>query len=304
MDLEEKKVRRKDIFSNPRYKEWWYTGCYDKNENLYFSFYFVRVPFLDSVKFTVFDLNKDTPFTYSKKLFLDSSQKKNKLDLHKRSKEIFISYSGDEVSGWVFDMQAKNFSASLKIEPTEPYFTKFDNNFINEYALLHFMKNKVMGQIVANGITYKITNGLGYYDHCFGKVPRKTFWHWLAVQNENLAFVSLINYGSFSQKYTEVLVKGRDGRSSWIRLNQEVSFEYTSYSKKSKWRLTSCDNELEITILMVSKSKEDIPPIVPIFINLKHDEYYVKVNGRVKIDNIWIDTGEMYGVMEEHCGKW
>ncbi|MEQ8154616.1 MAG: hypothetical protein ABRQ25_07005 [Clostridiaceae bacterium] len=305
MNLEEKKIKRTDIFVNPLNKEWWYTGCFDKNRNLYFSFYFIRTPFLDSFNFTLFDLKEKKPFVFNKKFFLKKDQEKNQLDLYKKSKGLFISYLGDENHGWSFRFEKKGITVHLKIKPTEPCFTKFDNYFFNQYSMLHFIRNQVNGRISLNNKIYEISNALGYYDHCFGKVPRKTAWHWIAVQNEDIALVSLVNYGAYAQKYTQVLFKTSDHkRSDWVRLNQDVSFEYTSDSKDREWNATSCDMDLKINNLMVSKSREVIPPITPFFINVQHDEYFIEASGKIKIDNQWINTGVMHGVLEEHFGKW
>lgn len=304
LDFEEKLLSRLDIINNPQNKEWWYTGCFDESQNLYFSFFFCRVPFLDNFSLKIFDLNEKEPYVYDKKLFLSRLQQKNKLDLRKKTKDLSIIYYGDGDNGWDFTLKDKNLTVSLNILPTTPPFTKFDNNFINNYSLLLFMLNKVKGELDIAGKTYEITNALGYFDHCFGKVPRRTGWHWLAVQNRNFALVSLINYGPYAQKYTQVLTKNEALNWEWIRLNQEVSFESIPKNRNKYWKLSSCDVDLTIEILMLSKSKETIPPIIPFLVNINHDEFFVRVSGRIKVKNEWSDVGILHGVMEEHFGKW
>ncbi|OPX88467.1 MAG: hypothetical protein A4E53_01896 [Pelotomaculum sp. PtaB.Bin104] len=304
MDLEEKKVKRSDLLKNPRNKEWWYIGCFDESQNLYFSFSLIRSPFIDKFTFTVFDIRYPKPFIYGKKMYLESDQKKQQLDLSKNTRGLHINYFGTGEKGWFFNLKGKDISVSLEITPTQPYFTKFDNQFINQYSLLYFMQNKVRGEMTIHGHLYKIDSALGYYDHCFGRVPRRTSWHWLAVQNKDIAFVSLINYGPYPQLYTQVLVKTAQGKSEWVRLSQQVSFEYTPESKNTRWLLTSCDADLSVDVLMIAKTREKIPPLLPVIINLQHDEYFVRVKGRVKVDHGWINVGVMHGVLEEHYGKW
>lgn len=304
MNLEEKKVLRKDILSNLKNKEWWYTGIYEEEQDIYISFFFCRVPYIDKFKMTIFDRKKKEPFVYERKLFLDNSQENGKLDLKKTSKNFNVSYWGDEKKGWVFNLSDKNICVNISAKPSKIEFTKFDNKFRVKYSLLHFMQNQIKGEINVKTDKYEILRGLGYYDHCFGIVPSKTGWHWLAVQNSKIALVSLVNYGQYAQKCTQVLINKPGLKDKWIRLNQDVSFEYLPRDKYNLWRVTSCDINLKVSILMASESKEKIPPIFPFVVNLQHDEYFVRVTGYIKVDNEWIDIGELHGALEEHFGKW
>jgi hypothetical protein len=152
---------------------------------------------------------------------------------------------------------------------------------------------------------YVLKDALTYADHCWGRIPSKTGWHWLAVQNEKAAIASLINYGAYSQRYTEIYFTGKDTNSpqvgTWVRLNQAVSFEFLKKDRwEQTWHVTSPDMDLAVTLF---QRKTDWTWI-PFLIDLLHTEIYVKATGVVRIDGVWVETGDMFGVMEEHKGFW
>ncbi len=314
MKLEERQVLLKSRLNIPylinhwKDKEWWYTGVYDPNLKVYFSFYFVRVNFSDQFCFTLFDPANGKPVQFLKNLYMEKHQEKDKLCLNYHSKDMTIEYNGDEKTEWKMRFKRKGYDVQFEMKPTIPYFTKFDNNFEYNYGLMHFFQNTVSGTVKVSGKTYKVTNALSYYDHCFGRVPLKTGWHWIAVQNEDTAIASLINYGPYGQKYTEIYFKKNDknyGLDKWHRLYQDVSFEYNEETKlTSNWKITSPDMDLTVTPILHALDITKIPPIIPFIANLYHDEYYVKISGSVRIDGTWIEVKEMHGVMEEHHGKW
>lgn len=311
MDLEEKKVlfSRKHLFKDWREKEWWYTGIHDPSSKIYFSFFFIRTKITDHFNMMLFNYgDKKEKIEYSKNLFLESAQVKNNLCLNYHSKELNIEYNGNDVDGWTFRFSNNKFNVNIAIKSTTKPFTKFDNNFVNQYTLLHFFHNVCSGTIETSENKYKLQNGLGYYDHCFGRVPRKSGWHWIAVQNEAVALASLINYGGYSQKYTQIYFKRNSKNfklNQWIRLNQEVSFESCGHDNlESDWRLTSCDMDLIIKPILHTSNTTVIPPIIPLLINITHLEAFVEISGKVRIDSEWIEVENLYGVLEEHFGTW
>jgi hypothetical protein len=311
MNLEEKKVllSRSNLIKEWHNKEWWYTGFYEPNENIYFSFFFVRVNLIDQFSFTLFDPEINKTIQFTKKLYLEKEQKKNMLCLNYHSKKLIIEYNGNEEIGWKFTFKNKNFSIELKMTPTTPCFTKSNDEFIYKYTLLHYFNILTSGFIRIENKTYSIDHALCYYDHCFGTVSSKTGWHWIAVQNGDVALASLVNYGAYAQRYTQVYFKkNKDDFCSgrWIRLNQDVSFEHLGEESKfsSDWKGTSPEMHITITPIMHVCNIEKIPPVLPFLINLRHNEYFIKVNGKVRVDGYWVETGELYGVMEEHWGRW
>lgn len=288
-------------------KEWWYTGVHDPENQLYISLSFLRINFIDSFRLVFFLPNELRPIEWSILGLIEKpyAQEGTRLILQKGNYS--VSYVGSAEAGWQFVFTDSNTVISLNIKTTTPVFTKFDNTFIHHYGLMHFFHNHVEGKIRHQEKNYTISNGLGYYDHCFGRVPRSTRWHWIAVQNEQVAIASLLNYGVSPQCYTEIFVRNRDfaNCNRWIRLAQEVSFENITmdpYSKK--WDITSPDVDLKLTLIGASASHTQIPPIIPIITNLDHYEHFVCVEGKVRIDSVWIDTGKLFGVFEQHSGWW
>jgi hypothetical protein len=311
MELEEKKVllaQRFNPFVSAGQKEWWYTGVVDRENNIYFGFCVVRIMLLDSITLTLYDPGKAAPENYSWKGFLDRSNPAGRLSLCAHGHNFSFSYTGSAETGWVAAIESPEMNISLSMSPTIPYFTKFDDYFSYDYSLMHFFRNKVTGKIILADRTIPVEDGLSYYDHCFGNIPRKTGWHWLAVQGEQCALASLMNYGVDPQRYTEVWFSGgaADGASGrWVRLDQNVSFECEPFGAFEKpWRVTSVDLDLEVQIVGTSYEKERIPPLVPFLIKIDHYQCSISVHGRVRVDGTWIETGELRGVLEEHHGKW
>lgn len=311
MNLEEKKVllSRWNIIKEWRDKEWWYSGFYDSNNNIYFSFFFVRVNFIDQFILTLFDPEKNKIYEFGKKLYLNKEQKKDKLCLNYHSNDITIEYNGDEINGWVFKFENKDFNVQLNFKPQIPYFTKFENQYVYKYGLMHFFNNLTNGFIKLSSNTYEIKDALCYYDHCFGRIPSKSAWHWIAVQNEDVSLASLVNYGPYAQRYTEIYLKKNNknfGLDKWIRLNQDVTFEHydSSNNLESRWKITSTDMELTATPLIYILDRTKVPNLMPFLDNIKHYEFFIKVSGKVRIDREWIEIKDLYGVMEQHSGKW
>jgi hypothetical protein len=156
------------------------------------------------------------------------------------------------------------------------------------------MHARTSGIISLGNKKYSLINAFSNLGHTFGRVSRKTSWHWLIVQNENFAFYSLINYTSNGSKMTHVLFNNQ-----WIRLNKLVDFEFYD----GQWCLTSPDVDLKIHIIAEHSAHKCVPAIFPI-IDLMHKEYFVRVTGKIRINLTWLDVAELHGTMEEHHGKW
>jgi hypothetical protein len=256
---------------------------------------------MDSIQVTLFDPRYDAPVERSWKGFINPKNPAGQLSLHAKGWGFSFDYTGQERDGWSCTIKTDDFSAYLQILPTITPFTKYDNKFSHEYTLLHFFRNRVQGQIKVDGRDIHLQDALGYYDHCFGTVPTRSKWHWIAVQNEGFSLSSLMNYGPFAQCYTQCF----DSQKRWIRLDQDVSFECDpEYQWTKPWKITSPDMDLELVVLQRSQNRQKIPPLLPFIINIDHSECYVRVRGTVRIDGNWVDTGDLFGVLEEHHGKW
>lgn len=293
---------RLGVLAHWRDKEWWYSGAYDARTGVYVSWYFIRVNLVDQFAFSVFDprLGKE-PIHLAHKLYLDP-QGETPLSLSHRGRWEVV-YEGSSERGWQLRLKDGEIEANLHITPSTPAFTKFDNPLVQRYGLLHHFHNRVRGSVRAGAHSWKLENALGYYDHCFGTVPRQTGWHWLAVQNEAAALATLVNYGPHAQRYTQMFLRQGPAalRDRWIRLGQEVSFEQPpGKTLTDPWRVTSPDLDLQVTPLQAKTGRENIP----LFLRLEHSELFVQVEGRVRLEGQWVETGVLHGVMEQHGGRW
>lgn len=311
MELEEHKVllqRRWNLLEHHGKKEWWYTGVYDPESGIYLGFSVIRVALIDSIQVALYDLSRREPVVVRWKGYLSPQNPPGQLCLQALGKRFSFDYRGSAALGWHCHIQADGFAADLRMRPNLPAFTKFDNRFDHQYSLLHFFGNTVEGFVHTRGKEYRFRNALGYYDHCFGKVPSRSRWHWIAVQSQEFALASLMNYGASGQCYTQCFSRSGSPRElcdRWMRLDQDVSFEYDTQARWEKpWRLTSPDMDLELAVLQHSSIRERVPPLLPLLISLEHHECYVKVRGKLRLDGKWLHTGDLYGVLEEHHGRW
>jgi hypothetical protein len=151
---------------------------------------------------------------------------------------------------------------------------------IENYGLLHYFHNIASGNIEIRGHKYHLTDALTYFDHCWGRVPSRTGWHWLAVQNPQLALSSLVNYGPYAQRYTQAwFSENTDSprRREWVRLEQSVSFERLDVMGPGlPWRVSSSDLELEVHALQSKTNHTRIPPFTRFLVDLHHTEIYVR----------------------------
>lgn len=295
-----------------RNKEWWYTGAFDARSGVYVSWYFVRVNAVDKVTMTVFDpaLAVGELPRVSQLCRLDPAPATAGLCLRGTGRGgLTTSYELTSTGRWDFTLTSKSLSAKIHIEQTIPAFTKFDNEMRDRYAIIHYFQSRATGTIaVEGGREYHLKDALTYHDHCYGRVPGRTGWHWIAVQNERIALTVLINYGAYAQRFAQVWAnpETRSPRAGeWVRLEQDVSFEREDPEKPDGvWTITSTDLDLQVTPQQLVTDRTRIFPGVGGLVNLAHTEMFVKAQGRVRVDGVWIDTGLTAGVMEEHHGRW
>jgi len=303
------------FLSQWRYKEWWYTGIYDPKHDLYVSWYFVRVNLLDKFIMTVFDpqLPEEQFPRFSSSCSLDHHQDDSPgLDLRHSGGRWNVHYRLEQQGRWKFELESKELTADITIDKTIAPFTKFDNEMVDHYAVIHYFQSRANGRIeVPGGKSYQLTDALVYQDHCYGRVPSRTGWHWLAVQSPSIALASLVNYGAYAQRYSQVWIndEGRSQRANqWVRLEQSVSFEHEdSENVKGRWLVTSTDLDLVVHPRRLVRDRTRIPPFFPGFlapVDLAHAEAFVEAEGKVRVDGRWMDTGPMHGVMEQHHGRW
>lgn len=305
MDMEAPQVllgSRLAIWKTARQKEWWYTGVYDPTSGIYLGFSFLRVALVDSFHISVFLPSEEKAREWSSTGYLKDLGHQSGTYLHLENSKINASYIGSSSQGWNFQLLAKGIDLKLQMHPQIPSFTEFDNAIEDQYVMMHFFRNAVQGQLVIDGKSFPIHNGLGYYDHCYGKVPRHTSWHWIAVQNSDHSLAALVNYGENPQKYTEIYTTPQN---QWSRLSEDVDFGTAQLdAMDTEWTITSVDMELKMKLLGKSVVHTRIPPVLPFLIKIDHYEQFVRVEGKVRIDGNWQQTGAMFGVFEQHSGWW
>lgn len=301
-----------NILREFRNKEWWYTGAFDARSGIYVSWYFVRVNAVDKLTMTIFDpaVAAGNLPRVSRVCRLDPTASGAGLCLRGTGRGgLKTSYQLRSTGRWDFTLRSKSLSADIHVEQTIPAFTKFDNEMRDRYAIIQYCQSRATGRITVNGRReYHLTNALTYHDHCYGRVPGRTGWHWLAVQNERVAVTVLINYGAYAQRFAQVWAspETRSPRTrEWVRLEQDVSFEREDPDDpEGDWNVTSTDLDLQVEPRQRVTDRTKFFPLVGGFVNLAHTEMFVKVQGRVRVDGVWISTGQMAGVMEEHHGRW
>ncbi len=296
-------------------KEWWYTGVYDSTAGIYISWYFVRVNVIDKFVMTVFDdrpgpNGKADPIHITQTCRLERQGPGATAGLEVRQRDCKISYRAGDVPPWRLQVDTPGLTADVTITTTTPPFSKFDNEFEDYYAIVHYFHGRADGVVaIPGGKTYQLSQALVYQDHCYGRVPSRTGWHWIAVQNPSVAVTSLVNYGAYSQRYTQAWFAAdpSSGRppaprtNEWIRLDQNVSFERQDRNQvMDRWTVSSPDLLLDVKPRQSVPDQTRIPP----FVNLKHIELFVEAEGRVRVDGRWVDTGPLHGVMEQHHGRW
>lgn len=285
-------------------KEWWYHGVHDPVSGAYFSFFFIRMPMMDSFRCLLF--RPGLPAVQAEwKGWLRSRGKTGAVDLEAKSGSLHVRFSGSAETGWTLHLESSTLSADVGIQPGLPPFLRREEQFQADYTLLHFFGNRVEGTVWAGSQEMSL-RGPGYGDHCFGLVPRRSGWHWLAVQDERYALSVLRNVGPYAQNYAQAYDAGPSPESGrWIRLDPTPLFELDSEDPWARpWKVVGPDLDLEVKILSVSSLPERIPPLVPIVVKLDHEEAHVQAMGRLRLDGNWREVGPLHGVLERHHGTW
>ncbi len=285
-------------------KEWWYHGVHDPASGAYFSFFFIRMPLMDSFRCILFRPGLPTVQAQWKG-WLCSRGGVGQINLEAKSASLHVRFSGSAEVGWNLLVESPDLSADVRSVATLPPFLRREEQFQADYTLLHFFGNRVEGMIRMGSQKLSI-RGPGYGDHCFGAVPRRSGWHWLAVQDERYSLAVLRNVGPYAQNYAQAYDVGPSPESGrWIRLDPTPLFELESEDPwNAPWKLGGADLDLEVEILSVSALPERIPPLLPVVVNLDHEEAHVRATGRVRLDGNWRDVGPLHGVLERHHGTW
>lgn len=280
-------------------KEWWFAYVWDPAQSFYFSWAFVRAFYGDHFGALAVPVGDGAPVTIQKSLLLDRVSEDGRLRLENQSRSWAVRYS--EAGGKLrLFLEAEGWKADLSIEPSAvPSFERRENQFVRSYSVFHTYRNRVKGTVTVGGRERRLDSDHTYLDHCFGNVPARTGWHWIALQNRETALTSLVNYGPHAQLYTHVL---RDG--GWTRLAQDVSFDPGPGSPGRTWRVTSPDLDLSVEPLGRNDAITKMPPLLPFLADLTHTELLVRAAGRIRIDGRWREHGDLVGVMEEHFGRW
>lgn len=294
--LEEKGVLRSrwPFWRAWREKEWFFSCLHDPQAGVYCSWTFARTFYAETFRFWLCDLRTDRSWHLDRRILFDRQQTPGHLDLRWAKRGALIEYqgAGDEAA---FSMRDERFRVDLELVRRWPSFVRRENQFVCDYTLLHDFGNEVRGAIEVEGERFAVDTRRCYTDHCFGRVPSRTGWHWLAVQDEQLALASLVNYGPYAQRYTQMFAGGE-----WVRLAPDVNFDYDPRRPLEPWRVTSVDLDLVARPVRLHPDRVRVPP----FVDIRHDELHVEVEGRVRVEGRWRAVGGLTGVMESHHGRW
>lgn len=337
MSLFEKKVitNRLHFIKSFNEKEWWYSGIQfqipdeenpGKTKTAFIGISEIRSVFIDSTAIVYFDGKNAYPQKKNckDKLLAGYYLKKNlkKTDGHslvvdsKKLKFNYYEIDNDPVNkGYKLEFKTSglkkynggDLEVDIVLKQKLPVFEKYDDYFENYYGLTnHFLKIE-SGKIVMNGKEYNLDGqeNYMYQDHCYGDVPRHTKWHWAAVWNNDRLLDVLTNYGVYPQNYTQILLS--EQKQNWVRLNQDVSFENSDRPNRfnNQWKITSTQLDLNMELMGTALEREAIPfSWWPFFIDIYHYQCFARVWGKVLVNGNWIETGDMFGVFEEHHGKW
>lgn len=338
MGLFERKVitDRMHFIKSFNEKEWWYSGLQfqipdddtpGKNKTMFLGISECRSIFIDSIAVVLYDGKNSYPYKKNRKdpLLAGYYLKKNlkKGDGHSLqidSKNLKFNYyeinDDGETNGYKLELHMSglkkyaggNLDVSVVLKKKLPEFTKYDDFFENYYGLVNYFLSVESGIINIDGKEIILTandNLYMYQDHCFGNVPRKTKWHWIAVWNNKTLLDVLTNYGVYPQLYSEAFLPGVT--KDWERLNQDVSFECDDRPNRfgKTWKITSTHLDLQMELMGTALEREAIPfSWCALLINLFHYQCFARVWGKVLVNGEWKETGDMFGVFEEHHGTW
>lgn len=277
-----------------REKEWWFGYLHDPEAGIYLSWSCVRTYFMERFRCWVLDMETGEQALLDRPLFFDRGGDGSVLDLSASGKTP-LRYGAANDREMNLRVEGPDWDLALLFLPSAAPFTRAEDQFRAWYGLRAHFHNQVVGTVTIGDRVRLIDTKRCYTDHCWGRVPSATGWHWIAAQDEQVAIDSLVNYGPYAQRYTQVFLDGR-----WHVLPDSVIFDVDRTDPERPWRLVSPDVELEARLLHTHRDHVR----VPVLVNLRHDEHVVEVRGRVRIEGAWRDVGPLLGVAEEHHGKW
>lgn len=291
---------RKRIVSSWREKEWWFSYAFDSRTRIYLGWFVFRTYLTDHINLICFDLDSGQSYHFERHIMLAPEGSESGLDLRFSNRLIAFSYKGSPDGRRHFEFRGEGWNIDLATVPGKlQSFTRRDDLFVNRYRLIHRFGDRVRGFLTVGDRRFDINTDVTYYDHCAGRLPRTTSWHWLAVTGRAGSLTTLVNYGTHPQCYTQF----NDGRS-WIRLSPAVSFDYDRLSITEPWRITSTELDLVIHPLAVNEKVTHIPPFIPFLLKTVHHEMPVRAEGRILTDGRWRAVKDLLGVLERHDGTW
>ena len=277
-----------------REKEWWFGYLHDTEARLYLSWSCVRTYLMERFRCWVLDLETGESEVLDRPLFFRQEGDGEALDLSAGGRGA-MRYAAIGEGDMSLCVDGPGWDLGLMFLPSRVPFTRAEDQFRAWYGLRAHFHNTVVGTVTIGDRTRVLSTRRCYTDHCWGRVPAATGWHWLAAQDGHVAFDSLVNYGPYGQRYTQVFLDGR-----WHVLPDNVTFDVDRTDPDRPWRLVSPDVELEARALHSHRDHVR----VPVLVNLRHDEHVMQVEGRVRVEGAWRDVGTLTGVAEQHHGRW
>jgi hypothetical protein len=295
-------------------KEWWFGFAHDAAAGTYLSWSFVRSFAVDQFRFLVADLETGTTVAGKHTLLhlggdqeppmgspgVSLSYRRGPLlrYLDRAGHEAVLSASGLRGA----DGQAA--ALDLLIERSATPFTSRQESGPYRYELAHRFGDRIRGRVTIDGRHIDLDTSVTYTDHCFGVVPARTRWEWVAATGvdpagNSVAMAVLRNHGEHGQRYAQVFSQG-----GWHRLSPIVEVDRDSRDPLRPWRLTSPELQVTVTPAAVHGDRVQIPPLLPFLVNLRHDELIVSCTGSVRLGDATVDLGTLWGVGELHDGRW
>ncbi len=275
-------------------KEWWFGYLHAPDTGVYLSWSCVRTWYMERFRCWFVDLDGEQTEIIDRPLFFERPREGDRMDLRAGGTPS-VRYGAEGQNGLRLRIEGGKWDVDLALTPSPRPFARTEDQFEAWYGVRAHFHNRARGIVRVGEHTRGIDTVRCYTDHCWGRVPSRTGWHWLAAQDERVAIDSLVNYGPYGQRYTQVFVDGR-----WHVLPDDVVFDVDRRDSRRPWRVLSPDVELEARPLRVHRDHVR----VPVLVDLHHDEHVVEVTGRVRVDGRWVDVGRLVGVTEQHHGTW
>jgi len=308
---------RRDIRLGPaalRQKEWWFGYAHDEDARAFVSWSFVRSMPVDQFRILVVDLASGEMTHVKRELtYLEGggapAPGSSGLSLRHRGEPslTYVDVEPDRAQLLVEGLRTGRESVEVDLEIIRigSPFTRRQHYGPCSYELLHRFTDRIRGRVRVGNRTLALDTRTTYTDHCFGFVPRTTTWQWIAAcsteraSEQPVALSVLQNHGPHAQRYAQVLVDG-----TWHRLGPVVDVEYDAANPLLPWRVTSSDLDLEVTVRHAHHDQVRIPPMLPLLVHLRHDEFVVTCDGTARIGGTLVPLEGLRGVAELHSGRW